>query len=214
MEPFRRLTCPGQVLLHGKAMSKSLGNLVSLREQLDLHGPDAVRVAILFAGRPEHDKDWAEVNPGAAVKWLDRVRRLRDVSPTGEDAGPGVARLIAAVTEAMEHKRFNVAIARLMELTTLLRRSPTRAGIDALRTMLSCFAPITAGRAGDAWPAVSFREATATCVIQVDGKVRARLEVPASIAADELEALARHKIGGVAAKRVIVRAPRLVNYVT
>jgi leucyl-tRNA synthetase len=216
VEPFRRLTCPGQVILHGKSMSKSLGNLVSLREELDEHGPDAVRVAILFAGPPEQDLDWADVSPAAAAKWLARVRRLTEM-PVAAQGAP-FHDLVHEITKAMDARRFNVAIARLMELTTRLRRSgPTRDGLTALLSMLSCFAPITAadclGATLARWPDLAApRETTTTCVVEVDGKVKARLNVPVGIAADELEALARNAIGDITASRVIVRPPRVVNF--
>jgi leucyl-tRNA synthetase len=126
-EPFKKLTNQGQVLMNGKAMSKSLGNLVNLQEQIGLYGPDAVRVTMVFAGPPEDDIDWADVSPIGAVKWLSRVWRL-----TGEVAGqcagdPDVAvrrsvhRLVAEATSAMDDQRLNVANARLMELTNVLR---------------------------------------------------------------------------------------------
>jgi leucyl-tRNA synthetase len=219
VEPFRRLTCPGQVLWQGKAMSKSLGNLVSLQDEIDRHGPDAIRVAILFAGPPEHDKDWAEVSPAAAVKWLDRVARVAAMPVREGEPEPGLDRLILAVTQAMEDKRFNVAIARLMEMTTLLRRTgPTERGLTALLTMVSCFAPGTAHAIGG-WPSASVTDDVATCVVEVDGRVRARLEVPRGVTAGDLEALARealarNAVGPIEANRVIVRPPKLVNFVT
>ena len=71
-EPFTRLTNQGQVIMNGKAMSKTLGNLVNLQEQIALYGPDAVRVTMVFAGPPEDDIDWADVSPTGAVKWLTR----------------------------------------------------------------------------------------------------------------------------------------------
>ena len=67
-EPFRRLTNQGQVVMNGKAMSKSRGNLVELADQIERYGPDAVRVTMVFAGPPEDDIDWADVSPAGAVK--------------------------------------------------------------------------------------------------------------------------------------------------
>jgi leucyl-tRNA synthetase len=69
-EPFTRLTNQGQVIMDGRAMSKSLGNLVDLVSQLDEYGPDGVRVTMLFAGPPEDDIDWADVSPtGRCAGW-------------------------------------------------------------------------------------------------------------------------------------------------
>jgi leucyl-tRNA synthetase len=230
-EPFTRLTNQGDVIMNGRAMSKTLGNLVSLQEQIAAYGPDAVRVTMLFAGPPDQDIDWADVSPTAAVKWLGRVTRLLESLPANPSGPPdgqlrqAVHRLLHSVTVAMDGKRFNVAIARLMELTTLLRNSnvdslTTREGADALVVMLSCFAPLTAAQLGSVdgpWPMADpqlIAEETVTCVVQVNGKVRARLEVPVAISEAELEAQALACVGPLTKSRVIVRAPRIVNIVT
>ncbi len=222
-EPFTRLTNQGQVIMNGSAMSKSKGNLVNLQEELAKYGPDAVRVTMLFAGPPEDDIDWADVSPTGAVKWLARVWRLcQDIATAGGGSDPasgdpelrsGVHRLIADATAQTEAKRFNVTIARLMELTSLLRKAvdggaldsaagaaAVREGGEALTCMLSVFAPFTAedawsllGRDASVvfagWPAYDERllvEETVTCVVQVAGKVRDRLTVPPDIGEDEL----------------------------
>jgi leucyl-tRNA synthetase len=261
-EPFRRLTNQGQVIMAGKAMSKSLGNLVDLQDQIARYGPDAVRVTMIFAGPPEEDIDWAAVSPVGALKWLARLWRLSgDLEPltrsesdaraqsdasaaSGDfDLRRGVHRLIAAATEAMDVRRFNVAVARLMELTNVLRRAldgtcgpadpAVREGLEALVRMVSCFAPFTAE---ECWqrlghqPSVALRpwplaepelicQEAVICAVQVDGKLRDRVEVPAEISDDELAELAvglarvRSALGGAGIAKVIARAPRIVNVV-
>ncbi|MBF6129585.1 leucine--tRNA ligase [Nocardia brasiliensis] len=252
VEPFTRLTNQGQVLMAGKAMSKSLGNLVGLQDQIAAHGPDAVRVTMLFAGPPEDDIDWADVAPAAAAKWLTRVRRLSgDIAELRETSSASsdpelrrrVHRLIDATTAAMDGRRFNVAIARMMTLTATLRRAidggpgaadpVVREGAEALARMLSCVAPYTAeeawerlGRAASVtehgWPQCDPALIVAdkvTCVVQVAGKVRDRLEVPVDITAGALRALALASAKASVALRgadiadVIVRAPNVVNIV-
>jgi leucyl-tRNA synthetase len=254
-EPFTRLTNQGQVIMNGKAMSKTLGNLVNLQEQITAYGPDAVRVTMLFAGPAEEDIDWADVSPAGSTKWLSRVWHLVEdittapIASGSDESGVavrrGVHRLIAEATTAMEGKRFNVAIARMMVLTTLLRKGispagPTppaiREGVEALVKMLSCVAPFLAEDAWEclghepsvataAWPEADpalLVQDSVTCIIQVAGKVRDRIDVPPSIDAADLEVRARKlartsdKIKAVLADPtcpVIVRAPRLVNFV-
>ncbi|WP_018254445.1 leucine--tRNA ligase [Salinispora mooreana] len=248
-EPFTKLTNQGQVIMNGKAMSKTLGNLVNLQEQISLFGPDAVRVTMVFAGPPEDDIDWADVSPTGAVKWLGRVWRLSGELPTQVEGTADVAlrrnvhRLLADTTAAMEARRLNVAIARLMELTNVLRRAvdgqpgaanpAAREGAEALVQMLSCFAPFTAEEAWQrlghepsvcvaAWPKADPQllvEDTATCIVQINGKVRDRLEVPADVSEDALRELVlnadkvRAALGEGGVDRVIVRAPKLVNIV-
>jgi leucyl-tRNA synthetase len=222
-EPFLRLTNQGQVIMAGSAMSKSKGNLVNLQEELAKYGPDAVRLTMLFAGPPEDDVDWADVSPTGSVKWLTRVWRLcTDVGSAGHGSDPatgdasvraGVHKLVADATEQCDHKRFNVAIARLMELTSLLRKAvdggalssdagaaAVREGVEALVRMVSIFAPFTAEETWEilgnepsvvfaGWPAVDpalLVENTVTCVVQVAGKLRDKFEVPADVTEDEL----------------------------
>jgi len=222
-EPFTRLTNQGQVINRGKAMSKSLGNGVDLQHELAQYGPDTIRVTMLFAGPPEDDIDWADLSPTGALKWLARVWRVAsDVGSAAIGSDPAAGdvvlrraahKLIADATAQAEVKRFNVAIARLMELTSLLRKAidggaldtaggaaAVREGADALARMLSIVAPFTAEEAwsllghepsvvGAGWPAYDealLVESVVTCVVQVAGKVRDRLSVAADVTDEEL----------------------------
>jgi leucyl-tRNA synthetase len=250
VEPFTRLMNQGQVIMSGKAMSKTLGNLVNLQEQIAAFGPDAVRVTMVFAGPPEDDIDWADVSPTGAMKWLARVWRLTGelaatpAGPTDLELRRAIHKLVAEATTAMDTRRLNVGISRLMELTNVLRRavdtgagpaSPTvREGVEALVRMLSCFAPFTAEEGWErlgyepsvssaGWPQADeslLVEETATCILQVDGKLRDRIEVPVDASDDDLTALAlaservRGALGSASVARVIVRAPKLVNVVS
>ncbi|HVE99363.1 MAG TPA: leucine--tRNA ligase [Mycobacteriales bacterium] len=249
-EPFTRLYNQGMVIMAGSKMSKSRGNLVNLGDELVAHGVDAVRVTMLFAGPPEEDIDWADVSPTGALKWLSRVWRLAgEIGPApeiDEVEDPPLRRVthgtIAEVTRLVEGHRFNVAIARLMELTNAIRKSvdaghlgapSVNEAMAALTTMLAVFAPYTAEecweRLGHApsvhqqsWPvhdpALSTAQ-TVTCVVQVNGKVRDRLEVPPDVDEAALRELAlscdgaERAIAGAAVRTVVVRAPKLVNIV-
>ncbi|MFI5890947.1 class I tRNA ligase family protein [Actinoplanes sp. NPDC051513] len=164
VEPFRALTTQGHVLLNGAAMSKSKGNLVTLGEQMDEHGVDAVRVAMLFAGPPSADVDWADVSPRGASRFLSRALSLTaGVAAAGVDvAGVDVAgsagdsslrrsvrRLLGEITAAVEGCRLNVALARTMELVNAARAAPPgdpalREAVEATAVVLSLFAPYTA----------------------------------------------------------------------
>jgi leucyl-tRNA synthetase len=257
-EPFLAQLNQGQVINQGKSMSKSLGNGVDLGVELDAHGVDAIRLTVLFAGPPEDDKDWADLSPTGSGKFLARAWRVwSDVGTAGAadlavDSGDhevrrGIAKLVHEVTGLVEAYHFNVAIARLMELTSLLRRAidsgpgvsdpAVREGAESLAVMLSLFAPYAAedgwallghdveggdlvGRAD--WPIADpalLVEDTVTCVVQVAGKVRARLLVPPGIDEGTLRDLAladehvRRSVGDRGIRTVIVRPPRLVNVV-
>jgi len=252
-EPFSALLNQGMVLMDGSAMSKSKGNIVQLSEQLAEHGVDAVRLTMAFAGPPEDDIDWADVAPHASAKFLARAWRLAgDVS-----SGPGVDwkkgdeslrrvthRFLADAPSLVESFKFNVVVARIMELVNATRKAidsgpggadpAVREATETVALALSLFAPYVAEEmweilgyppsiAHAGWrkadPALLV-ENSVTAIVQVDGKVRERLEVSPSIAAEELEALARSSAAVIRAlgerkvTGVTVRAPRVVSLST
>ncbi|NPC98383.1 leucine--tRNA ligase [Nocardioides sp. zg-DK7169] len=252
VEPFSALLNQGQVINGGKAMSKSLGNGVNLGEMIDTYGVDAVRLTMVFAGPPEDDIDWADLSPGGSVKFLQRAWRLSgDVtSPVGTPAEGGdvalrraVHKTVAEAAQLIESHRFNVMVARTMELVNLTRKAidsgcgpadpAVREATEAVAILLSLVAPYTAeemwerlghqpsvARAG--WPVVDpalLVEDTVTAVVQIQGKVKARLEVAPDISEADLEQLAMadpgvvRAIDGRAVRKVVVRAPKLVNIV-
>ncbi|MEV5830048.1 leucine--tRNA ligase [Spirillospora sp. NPDC052242] len=251
-EPFTRLLNQGQVINQGKAMSKSLGNGVDLGEQIREFGVDVVRLAILFSGPPEDDIDWADVSPHGMSKFLSRVHRIASEVGAAPGADPAsgdvalrraTARTVDEVTTLVESQRFNVAIARIMELVTAARKAidsgpgaadpAVREAAETIAVLLSLFAPYTAEEAWSllgrtapvvraGWPSADpalLVEESVTCVVQVAGKVRDRLKVAPGIAGDELEKLAlaspkvRDALGGADIAKVIVRAPKIVNIV-
>ena len=251
-EPFTRLLNQGMVVMDGSAMSKSRGNLVRLSDELAVSGVDAIRLSMVFAGPPEDDVDWAEVSPSGSKKFLARAWRLSgDVtSEPGADPAAGdlelrkaTHRAVHDAAHAVESFRFNVAVAKTMELVNATRKAidsgcgpadpAVREAAEAVAIMLSLVAPYTAedmwARLGHepsvalaGWPVVDpalLVEDSVTCVVQVAGKVRDRLEVPPTITEDELRELALASPGLVKAlegrgiRTVIVRAPKLVNVV-
>ncbi len=252
VEPFTRLLNQGMVLMDGSAMSKSRGNLVRLSDELGTHGVDAVRLTMVFAGPPEDDIDWADVSPGGSKKFLARAWRLAgDVASavgTAPEAGDVALRRVTHRTVhdaamAIETYRFNVAVARVMELVNAARKAidsgpgpadpAVREAAEVVAILLSLVAPYTAeemwARLGHepcvalaGWPTVDPKllvEQSVTCVVQVSGKVRGRLDVDPDIAEGALRELALTVPAVVAAldgrppRAVIVRAPKLVNVV-
>ncbi len=252
-EPFTRLLNQGMVLMNGSAMSKSRGNLVRLSEQLDEHGVDAIRLTMSFAGPPEDDIDWADVSPAAASKFLARAWRIaKDVSSQpGADVSAGDKELrkhthsfLKAFGEAIEGFKFNVGVAKVMELTNHLRKAidtgvggadpAVREGAEELAKALSLYAPYASE---EMWsllghePSVAlagFRqveesllvESEIVAVVQVNGKLRDKFSVSVDITEEELRRLAmdselvQRAIGDSEIKNVIVRAPKLVNIAT
>ena len=162
-EPMRRLLNQGQVINQGKAMSKSLGNGVDLGVQIDAFGVDAVRLTVVFAGPPEEDIDWADVSPAGSLKFLQRAYRLAD-QVTSEPGVPPSAgdvelrrethRLLADIDQAIARQRFNVAVARIMELVNATRKAmdgsagaadpAVREAAEVITVALSLVAPYVA----------------------------------------------------------------------
>ena len=251
-EPFSALLNQGQVLNGGKAMSKSLGNGVDLGQQLDKYGVDAVRLTMIFASPPEDDVDWADVSPSGSAKFLARAWRLgQDItSEPGADVTIGDKKLravthrtVADAADLLDAGKFNVVIAKLMELVNATRKTidsgagaadpAVREAAEAVAVILSLFAPYTAedlwnalghpaSVANAGWPAVDpalLVQDTVTAIVQVKGKVRDRLEVPADITEDALRELALSSeqiikvLDGAGIRTVIVKAPKLVNIV-
>ncbi|TFC96692.1 MULTISPECIES: leucine--tRNA ligase [Cryobacterium] len=252
-EPFTALLNQGMVILDGAKMSKSKGNLVYFTEEVDQFGVDAVRLTMAFAGPPEDDIDWADVSPVGSAKFLARAWRVaRDVTsaPGGEwkTGDPALRRVthrfLADAPGLVESFKFNVVVARLMELVNATRKvidtgagaadAAVREAAEVTAIALNLFAPYAAE---DMWQHLGYEpcvalvqwrkadrtllvEESVTAVVQVDGKVRARLEVSPKISGEDLERLARtsaeviRRIGDREIVNLIVRAPKLVSIVT
>ncbi|WOQ18934.1 leucine--tRNA ligase [Raineyella sp. W15-4] len=251
-EPFRRLLNQGQVINEGKAMSKSLGNGVDLGEQIDRFGVDAIRLTVVFAGPPDEDIDWADMSPASSLKFLQRAYRLATevTSAPGTDPAGGDSalrhvthRTVHDVTQLLDDQRFNVVVARIMELVNAARKAvdgaagpadpAVREAVEFVTVALSTIAPYVAEEMWEAlggapsvadatWPTADpalLVVDTVTCVVQIQGKVRAKLLVAPTISDSELEALAladpavRRSLDGRGIRKVIVRAPKLVSIV-
>jgi leucyl-tRNA synthetase len=245
-EPFEELLNQGMVIMEGSSMSKSRGNLVSFSEQIKEHGADAVRVTMLFAGPVGDDIDWKNVSAEGVKSWLGRVYRAvhdavesSDAKQEPEELRKLTHRTIKGVTEDMERFAFNTATAKLMTLTNEIRKTLDAGGgardaASALVQLLSPMAPFLAeelwrdalGNDGavyvSPWPSYDASLAAqdhVTLVVQVDGKVRDRIEVSSDVSEERARELAlasdnaRRALGEREIAKVIVRPPKLVNIV-
>ena len=251
-EPFTRLLNQGMVLMDGSAMSKSRGNLVKLSDELDKHGVDAIRVSMVFAAPPEDDIDWSDVSPAGSLKFLNRAWRIsQDVtSKPGVDVKSGnielrkvIHKALSDIELAVESFRFNVVIARIMELVNATRKAidsgcgpqdpAVRESAEAIAICLSLVAPYTAedmweklghkpAIANAGWPAIDkslLGVDNVIAILQINGKIKDRIEVSPNISNDALEKLGRENaeikaaLIGADVKKVIVVSPKLVNFV-
>ncbi|HUK63011.1 MAG TPA: leucine--tRNA ligase [Dongiaceae bacterium] len=217
-EPFRRLVHQGTVLGEdGTKMAKSVGNVVNPDEMIDRFGADALRLYEMFMGPLEAMKPWSTRGVEGVARFLDRAWRLvvaedGTLSHALVDETPEtdhlrlLHRTIRKVTEDLEGLRFNTAIAQLMvftnEMTPLARRS--RALIEPFLLVLAPFAPHLAE---ELWSRLGHPESLAhaewprwdpglvvdemvTVAVQVNGKLRATLELPRGSTQDAARAAA------------------------
>ena len=249
-EPFTSLLNQGMVILDGAKMSKSKGNVVYFSDELDAYGVDAVRLSMAFAGPPEDDIDWRDVSPVGSQKFLARAWRLSgDV--TSEIGAPAQAgdqelrrhthRFLHEVPGLVEAFKFNVVVARLMELVNVTRKAidqgpggadpAVREAVEAVAIGLSMFAPYTAEEmwerlgyppsvAHAMWPEADMSlivDDTVTAIVQVNGKVKARLEVSPNIGEEQLRELAladpqvASLVEGKNITTLVVRPPKVVS---
>jgi leucyl-tRNA synthetase len=244
-EPFQRLFSNGWVQLKGTKMSKSRGNVVGPDDLLDAYGADAVRLYILFMGPADQDMAWTDEGVEGMVRFIRRLYRLvREVAasaPAGEPVGELARKAhetIAKVTDDIGRRQsFNTPIAAVMQLTNELSKvgPADPAARFAAETAVSLIQPYAPHLAEELWaelgherlweapwpvadPALLERE-TFELVLQVNGRVRDRVEAATDLGESELIALAKASprvqahLNGKEIRQAIVVPRKLVNLV-
>jgi leucyl-tRNA synthetase len=248
-EPFLRLFTQGMIHYMGAKMSKSKGNVVSPDAMVAQYGADAVRLYVLYMGPAEQDKEWHDSGIEGTWRLLDRIWRLGiEVAEQGETGAPGdgelvrtAHRTIARVSDDILRRfQFHTPIAALFELVNEVYRvkdDPERAADVrfATETAVSLIQPYAPHVAEELWerlgraclwqtpwpepdPALLERE-TFELVVQVNGKVRDRLEVGVDLSEDELVERAKAspnvqaQLDGKKILRAVVVPRKLVNLV-
>ncbi len=228
---------------YGK-MGKSLKNSINPDDIFEEYGVDTLRLYEMFMGPLETSRPWSTKDIVGVHRFLQRLWR-NYVSEDGEmlvsdeastdDLQLLLHRTIEAVTKDMEHLRFNTAVARLFELNNALvgvERIPK----DVANVMLRLLAPLAPHICEELWHMLGHDEsivlsdwptfdpslttvALATMIVQVNGKVRDRIEVPISITEDQAVALALSSkkvlahTGGRQPRKVIAKLPNIVSLV-
>lgn len=203
-EPFKKLVHQGIITNQGAKMSKSKGNVVSPDAFIDKHGADAFRMYLMFMGPFTEGGDWSDTG----IKGIDRfVQRMWKVLNTKVDqcsveVQAKVHATVKKCTEDIPALRFNTAIAALMELLNELEKQGgiSEIGASIVTRLLSPIAPHLAeelwesiGGKGSVidqpWPQYDPKlliTDTITVVVQINGKVRAELEVPTDISEEDV----------------------------
>jgi len=244
-EPFARLFTQGMLYYRGAKMSKSRGNVISPDEYIDRYGADAVRMYLLFIGPVDQDAEWQDSGFEGIVRFLHRLWRVvltQAAKPAADDvpATPLARKAHATIAKVTDDigRRFalNTPIAAVMELVNGIQRDPDDpAARFAAETAVSLLQPYAAHITEELWerlgyerlweqpwpqadPALLERD-TFELVVQVNGKVRDRLEVASDLSEDELVARAKASprvqghLDGMSIRQTIVVPRKLVNLV-
>ena len=239
-EPYAKRTAQGLILgPDGDKMSKSKGNVVDPNDVVDEYGADVLRTYVLFMGDYEKAAPWSKSSVKGCKRFIDRVWALQDILTEGDgyskELESAFHKTIKKVSEDIESMKFNTAIAALMTLLNDIynKGSINNAELKTFVTLLNPFAPHVTE---EIWAAqnyggmladghwVDFDEAKCIddeieIVAQINGKVRAKLMIPAEIDSAEAIELAKKDPAIVAAiegknvvKELYVKG-RLVNIV-
>jgi leucyl-tRNA synthetase len=246
-EPFQRLFHQGWVRQGGTKMSKSRGNVTAPDQLADMHGADALRLYILFVGPADQDMDWTEEGIEGVGRFLRRLWRIVQAASEGghdgaADGGDGplvrkAHETIAKVSDDIGRRFvFNTPIAAVMELVNELGRDPGAPGARfAAETAVSLIQPYAPHIAEELWAELGhdrlweqpwpvadeskLQRETFELVIQVNGRVRDRVEASVDESEDELIARAKASprvqahLDGKEIRQTIVVPRKLVNLV-
>jgi leucyl-tRNA synthetase len=248
-EPMLKLFNQGIILGEdAEKMSKSRGNVVNPQEFVDRYGSDALRCFLMFIGPWDQGGPWDSRGIEGIARFLRRAHSLvAGAEPSGAEADPTelerrTARLVKKVTEDLEAFRFNTALAALMEHTNYLlavRGEVAGEGerwSEALRTFALLLAPLAPHHAEEMWALMGrpysvhtrewptydealIKEEEITLVVQVNGKVRDRIDAPADVSEEDAKELAlasekvRAYVEGREVKKSVYVPGRLVNFV-
>lgn len=240
-EPFQKLFNQGMILGEdGEKMSKSRGNVVNPDDVVEKYGADTLRLYEMFMGPLEATKPWSTTGTEGPRRFLERVYRLyTDVANICEEnkaLEKVYHQTVKKVTEDYENLRFNTAISQMMIFVNECYKNPS-VPIDYLEGFLKLLNPVAphlteelyqnvlnhnTSIAHSNWPTYDeekTKDETVVVVVQVNGKIRDRLEVDVNISREELEKLARESekvknfIEENTIKKVIVIPNKIVNIV-
>jgi leucyl-tRNA synthetase len=236
-EPYARRTSHGLILAEdGSKMSKSKGNVVNPDEIVERHGADTLRVYELFMGPFSEPVPWSENGVIGVRRFLDKVAKLPEllVDADSDALLRAYHKLIQFVTDAIEDMRFNSAIAELMSFVNLAKKEKgiSKETLLGFLQLLFVFTPHLASDMNEslggverldllAWPKANpdlLIDDTVMIAIQVNGKLRGQIEMPADASEADILAAAKAEPGAKKyltsdIKKEVYISGRLVNFV-
>lgn len=238
-EPYMRRTSHGMILGEdGQKMSKSRGNVINPDDVVAAYGADTLRLYEMFVGDFEKTAPWSTSSIKGCKRFLDRVWALQDVLTDGDEYRDEIKskmhKTIKKVSEDIENLKFNTAIAAMMELLNDISATGhlNRAELASLLMLLNPFAPHITEEMYEAhcggilseqsWPAYDEAlcvDQTVEIVVQINGKVKTKMEIPVNAAKEAVleQAAAEPKIAETLEGKTIVKKiyvpNKLVNFV-
>lgn len=240
-EPFYELFNQGTIYYQGAKMSKSKGNVVNPDQIIETYGADTLRLYELFMGPADQATEWSQKGVKGCFRFLNRVWRLKDkvAKGNGGDRRTKLAELlhftVKKVTEEIEHFKFNTAISSMMVLANEMEKEE-RIPVVIFKDFIKMLAPFAPHIAEELWHSFGEkksvfktqwprykpyfpRQEKITFVIQINGRVRDRIEIPPYLTQTEIEqlSLSREKIRkwilGKPIKKVFFVPQKLINFV-
>jgi leucyl-tRNA synthetase len=223
-EPFPRVRLGGLIIKEGAKMSKSRGNVIGPDAYVRAHGSDVLRCALLFTSPWENGGDFHDDTISGIERFFGRVWKVATAPAEGTGPEPLVEKTIVSVSEAIERLSFNVALARLMELSSAARTS------RAKRVLMQLLAPFAPHLAEELWQRLGQPFSVHTSrwpvpdhsvlnvedlevVVQVNGRVRAQVRVRRDSSEADVVGAAARAVGVERPNRVVYVPGKLVNLV-
>lgn len=219
-EPFKRLFNQGMITKDGAKMSKNKGNVVSPDEMVENYGCDSLRMYELFIGPPELDSEWDDNGIDGVYRYLNKTWKFVDeykdkIIDTTPELDRARNKMIYEITNRLEALTLNTVVSGFMEFTNKLIAVAKEAGgvdkisLETLAILLSPFAPHIAEEIWEVlghnesvfrskWPTYDeskLKEDTVNIAVQINGKVKANIDVPADADKDTVLASAKEALG-------------------
>ncbi len=232
-EPYAKRTAQGLILgPDGEKMSKSKGNVVDPNDVIDVYGADVLRVYVLFMGDYASAAPWNDSSVKGCKRFLERVSDLTDLVREGGGSPKletSFHKTVKKVSQDIEELKFNTAIAAMMALINEIYEvgSLSREQLMTLAKLLSPFAPHLAEELWEKlggkglcavaewpeWDEAKTVESTVEVAVQINGKVRATVELPLNCSREEAVALAKadEKIAAQLEGKTIVKEISVPN---